>query len=712
MNDRKSWLADALTQVTLRAMSKKQHEAPADDWAGLAQNLFGIDLDKSSGDDDLLDKDMFKVEIPPPVEPAAPKISDELVTFTEAEPVNTAETPAPTPVAAPKVAVTKPKPTASSKPVVAKTVAEDDPFGAGILDEEESVAATSEAESSDEGLTLPEDFDDEGLTLASDFDDGLTLPPDHEDDGLTMAADDEGEDEDEDDDDDDDLTFSSENVASNEAGFDSDDDSEDAPAEGSDSKQAVRSESPRKRNPRRTREDAYWDMLENWEWEEIPESDSPRGEGARSPSRGGNRDRGGRGGDRGGRGGDRGGRGGGGRSGGDRGGRDERPRTAEPARSEERPRRDEPRPATAAPTTPRSESGAPASRPRRDDRPRDDRGPRTERRPDRDARRDEPRPAVASQSPAPTNVSDDFGSGIFEEQSPPPRTSSVPKPSTPAALPPREEAVAQSTQAADAVLRDSNRATGQSVGDELVWPDDNDNSDVRPAAMESVVETSGLPAADVAGESDRMVSASDVEPLDESEQRSRRPRRRRRRGGGPNSERTAPPDGNEGTTFDLSEALSSDSETPDFIPSAIGEDSAVSAEPAGDATGEGPSSQRRGSRRRRRRRPGENAPTDAAPNTNSEVHAESEITGPTEIYEDDEPVLKPIAYSNVPSWEEALRYLLEPHLVGRNLGPDDGDEGLASDPRGSGGAEPISAPPPPQQRRRRGGGGGGRGRRP
>lgn len=684
-------------------MSKKQYEPPADDWAGLAQNLFGIDLDKSDGDDDLLDKDMFKVEIPPPVEPAAPKVAAESVTFADIAPVKAAEIPVAAPAIIAKPDVTKPKTVPSSKPIAAKSKVEDDPFGAGILEEEEIVAATSEAETSDEGLTLPEDFDEEGLTLASDFDDGLTLPPEHEDDGLTLAADD--------DEDEDDLTFSAENVSSMESDFDS----EDATAEGSESKRAVRSESPRKRNPRRTREDAYWDMLENWEWEEIPDSDSPRGEGSRPPSRGGSRDRGGRGGDRGGRsGGDRGGRGGR-SSGGDRGGRDERPRSAGPARSEERPRRDEPRPADAAPTTPRSESGDSAARPRRDDRPREDRGPRTERRPDRDARRDEPRSTVASPSAAPTNISDDFGSGIFEEPSPPARASSVPKQTAPVARPPREEVVAQSSQAADAVLRDSNRASGQSVNDDLVWPDDNDHSDVRPAPVGSVVETSVLPAADVAGESDRTVSASDVEPLDESEQRSRRPRRRRRRGGGPASERTAPPDGNEGTTFDLSEALSSDGETPDFIPSTSAEDSAVSAESAGDetevATSEGPSSQRRGSRRRRRRRPGENPPVDVAPNANSEIHAESETTGPSEGYEDDEPILKPIAYSNVPSWEEALRYLLEPHLVGRNLGPDDGDEGLASDPRGSGGAEPISAPPPPPQRRRRGGGGG-RGRRP
>ena len=674
-------------------MSKKQYEPPADDWAGLAQNLFGIDLDKSDGDDDLLDKDMFKVELPPPAEPAAPKVADESVTFAEVAPARAAEIPASAPVILATPAVTKPKPIPSSQPAAAKKNVEDDPFGAGILEEEEEepVAATAEPESPDEGLTLPEDFDDEGLTLASDFDDGLTLPPDHEDDGLTLAADDE----------DDDLTFSAEDDSPNEVAFDSD---EDMPVDGSDSKRPVRSESPRKRNPRRTREDAYWDMLENWEWEEIPDSDSPRSEGSRPPSRGGNRDRGGRGGDRGGRGGDRGGR----------GGRDERPRSAGPARSEERPRRDESRPADAASTTQRSESGDPAARPRRDDRSRDDRGPRTERQPDRPARRDEPRPAVASQSAAPTNGSDDFGSGIFEEQSPIARTSSVPKPSTPAARPRREESVAQSSQAADAVLRDSNRATGQSVSDELVWPDDSDNSDVRPAPVGSVVETSVLPAADDTGESDRIVSASDVELLDESEQRSRRPRRRRRRGGGPASDRTAPPDGNEGTTFDLSEALSSEGETPEFIPSASADDSAVSAESEGDETevaaGEGPSSQRRGSRRRRRRRPGEPAPSDVAPNANSEVLAESETAEPSDTYEDDEPILKPISYSNVPSWEEAIRYLLEPHLVGRNLGPDDGDEGLASDPRGSGGAEPISAPPPP--RRRRSGGGGGRGRRP
>ena len=675
-------------------MSKKaQHEPPADDWAGLAQNLFGINLDKPGVDDDLLDDDMFKVEIPPAAEPAAKKIADEAISFTEAEPAKPADVQA----AVPKPAVTKPKPP-PSKPVAPKAAVEEDPFGAGII--EEVATAAPEVSCSDEGLTLPEDFDEEGLTLASDFDDGLTLPPD--DDGLTLSAED-----------DDELSFSSESTTSDEDAIhgDEDDDTAGAPTKAGDTKTGARSERPHKRQPRRTREDAYWDMLENWEWEEIPDSDAPRSEGDRPRSRGGDRDRGGRGGrggDRGGRGGDRGGR----------GGRDERPRAAEQSRSAERPRRDEPRPAEAPSTAPRSDSSDSSSRPRRGDRPRDDRGPRPERQPEREERRDKPRPTAASQPPAASNIPEDFGFGIFEEQSSPAPRQSASKPIAPAARPPRDEVVAQSSQAADKVLRDSKPAVGQSVSDELVWPDD--NSDVRPAPMESVVETAVLPAADVAGESDRTVAASDVTPLDDSEQRSRRPRRRRRRGG-PNSERTATLDGNEGTTFDLSEALLGDGESPDFIPSASGDDSAVSSteETAGDesegAKGDDPSSERRGSRRRRRRRrPGEAVTPEATPNSDAVFSAEGETiesADEPEEREEENVVLKPIAYSNVPSWEEAIRYLLEPHLVGRNLGPDDGDEGLASDPRGSGGAEPTAAPPPPP-RRRRGGGGGGRGRRP
>lgn len=180
------------------------------------------------------------------------------------------------------------------------------------------------------------------------------------------------------------------------------------------------------------------------------------------------------------------------------------------------------------------------------------------------------------------------------------------------------------------------------------------------------------------------------------------------------TERTTPLDGNEGTTFDLTEALSTDDETPGFIPSASADDAALRPEFTDEISeapaGEDRPAERRGSRRRRRRRPEESAPDLAASNISSEIDANGTTT--TELVDatvDEAPVLKPIAYSNIPSWEEALRYLLEPHLVGRNLGPEDEDQGLASDPRGSGGAEPTAPSHPPPRRRR---GGGGRGRRP
>jgi hypothetical protein len=248
--------------------------------------------------------------------------------------------------------------------------------------------------------------------------------------------------------------------------------------------------------------------------------------------------------------------------------------------------------------------------------------------------------------------------------------------------------------------------------DELVWPDD--DSDVSPAPAGSVDETSRMPAAETAGESDRTVPPSDVEPLDdEYEARPRRPRRRRRRG---SSSQTAPiPDGNEGTTFDLSDALAATEESLDFIPSASGDDSAVSAESGGeesDSAGvaeEDRRGDRRGGRRRRRRRfrPDEDSPLERPASDDASAETQSEAEVSTETSDEDEPALTPITYSNIPSWEEAIRYLLQPHLVGRNLGPDDDDEGLASDPRGSGGAEPTPPPPPPRRRR-----GGGRGRRP
>ncbi len=666
-------------------MSKKpQLDQPADDWAGLAQNLFGINLDKSTGDEDLLDEDMFKVELPKPPEPPASIPQSEV----EFAPAAESEVAPPAPTSPPVVATKPPVKAAPQRVAKASVKSDDDSFGFGVVEEVEvagtSVAGCSTAEagliSDDDGLTLPDDYDAEGLTLPADFDDGLTLAPESSVASVDVTDRDE-EDEDE------------------------ESDAEVLSPGRVDAAEEVRSEPRRSRQPRRTREDAYWDMLENWEWEEIPETDSPRGEGERPRSQRGDR-------------GDR-----GGRSGGDRGrrdrSRDERPRSENRSPAGQRPPRDEHRPAEASATS-GSNSGEQRPRPQSGDRPRDDRGPRGdrpsgERRPERDdRRRDEPRQAApASQPTAPSAGGfEDFGSGIFDEQ---------PKVTLPSssvahvvsARRPREESVAQSSQTPDAVLKDRSGSAGRSIDDELVWPDE--DSDVRPAPVGSVVETSRLPPAEAAGESDEMVSAFDVEPMDKDDD-ALRPRRRRRRRREPRSEsRALPPDGNEGTTFDLSDALAADGESHDFIPSAVAGDSAVSdglgeeiaAEGAADA--DRPSSEpRSGVRRRRRRRTGDGPARDAAFRPNREPSAEGSAADVIEAVDGDAYVVTPITYSNIPSWEEAIKYLLQPQLVGRNLGPDDADESLENDPRGSGGAEPT--PPPPPQRRR--GGGGGRGRRP
>lgn len=657
-------------------MSKKtQQDQPADDWAGLAQNLFGINLDKATGDEDLLDDDMFKVELPKPPEPPVSISQSEVEFAPAAESPQAPPAPASLPVVAAKPAVKK-----LPQAAVKAKASEDEPFGFGVAEDiqvasDEGLTLSSDAgsESEDAGLTLPEDFEADGLTLPADYDDGLTLPPEVDASSVDLE---ESEDEDE-------------------------SDTEVLPATRSEAGGEGRSVSQRRRQPRRTREDAYWDMLENWEWEEIPDHDSPRAEGDRPRTQRG--DRGDRSGGRGGR--------SGGRS------RDERPRTENRAPSGDRPPRDERRPAEGATTT-GNDSGDRPRRPRGGDRPSSDRGPREdrprgERRPERDERRrDEARqaaPARPSVTPAVPAASgfDDFGSGIFEEQpqAAPPSSS---KPNEVSAHRPREESVAQSSRAADAVLRDRSESSNRPIEDELVWPDD--DSDVRPAPISSVVETSGLPPAEAAGESDEMVSASDVVALDQDDE-ALRPRRRRRRRGGPRSESRipSPPDGNEGTTFDLSDALASDSESPDFIPSAVADDSAVSEGTSAEgATDEGRSSEQRGrGRRRRRRRPGERPADDAATSPDREPSEEGSASDVAEIADDDNYVLKPITYSNIPSWEEAIKYLLHPNLVGRNLGPDDADESLENDPRGSGGAEPTPPPPPPRR-----GGGRGRGRRP
>lgn len=657
-------------------MSKKtQQDQPADDWAGLAQNLFGINLDNATGDEDLLDDDMFKVELPKPPETPASISQSEVEFAPPVEPQQAPPAPASLPVVAAKPTVKK-----ALQAAVKTKVSDDEPFGFGVAEDVEfasverlTLSSGSGSESEDAGLTLPENFEADGLTLPADYDDGLTLPPEID----ASSADAEvSEDEDE-------------------------SDTEVLPAARGESEGAGRSEPRGRKHPRRTREGAYWDMLENWEWEEIPDHDSPRAEGDRPRSQRG--DRGDRSGGRGGRSGGR--------------GRDERPRSENRAPAGERPPRDERRPAEAAPTS-GSDSGDRPRRPRSGDRPGSDRGPREdrprgERRPERDERRrEEPRPVAPSSQPAvPAVLSasgfDDFGSGIFEEQ-PQAAPRSPSKPNEVSAHRTREESVAQSSRAADAVLRDSRGSTTRPIEDELVWPDD--DSDVQPAPIGSVVETSGLPPAEAAGESDEMVAASDVVALEQDDE-ALRPRRRRRRRGGPRSESrtSSPSDGNEGTTFDLSDALASDRESPDFIPSAVADDSRVNEGTSAEGvTDDGRSSEQRGrGRRRRRRRLGERPAGDAATSPDREPSEEGRDTDIAEAADNDNYVLKPITYSNIPSWEEAIKYLLQPNLVGRNLGPDDADESLENDPRGSGGAEPT--PPPPPQRR--GGGGRGRGRR-
>lgn len=122
-------------------MSKKpQFDQPADDLAGLAQNLFGINLDKATGDEDLLDEDMFKVELPkPPEMPVSIPQSD-----IEFAPEATTDAVLPSTNSSPVVAE---KPPVKSVPQRAAKacVSSDELFGFGIVEEVEA-ASTSAAE--------------------------------------------------------------------------------------------------------------------------------------------------------------------------------------------------------------------------------------------------------------------------------------------------------------------------------------------------------------------------------------------------------------------------------------------------------------------------------------------------------------------------------------------------------------------------------------
>lgn len=770
-------------------MAHKPHQQHSgDDWAGLAQNLFGINLDKpKSGDDDLLDDDMFKVELPKP--PAPPPV----VVATTAHPIASiaqeeiefasAESVAQSPVRIAPVAASRPSTTKAAQSPT-KVAPKADAFGAGVDDfgfgvVEEVAEAASEFED-DDGLTLPDDYDSEGLTLPSDYDDGLTLAPE------ALAEEEEcGEDEDDDDDEFEDDEDDSEELSADDSDeeFEDDDDEVDEDdeevAESSSAKEASAAPSAsgsaaasrHKRPFRRTREDAYWDMLENWEWEEIPASDAPRADGGRSQSGGRGRDR------------DR--KGSGGRGSSDRGRRGDRPRddrapTEQRARSadrpassdkpvadertrEQRPQHTEDRPRSAErPTVDSSrersaEGSGDRSRPPRDDRARQDR-PREDR-PREERPRSDARPA-ASLAPAPRqsiapkveqSAFDDFGLGIFESEP----TSKVP-PAPAQERRPREEAVAQSSVAADKILRTPSSDTARSrhtrVEEELVWPEA-DDSDVQLVPAGSISETAAIPSAGAADESEELDESSDESSAESSDVTElnedgtpRRGRRRRRRG-----RRRRPgevsAEGSEGTTFDLNDALAGSNETPDFIlANATDEGSLTDADDSDDessesgessegAEGDQPSERRGRRRRRRRRRPSDavGSVTDGEPTSasTSEEHsselAEASADHVGESHHDahdlvdeihdlvdddhDDDEVPVITYAKMPSWEEAIRYLLNPHLVGKNLDPEDEAESLVGDPRGSGGSEPVAAPPQRRFRRGGSGNGGGRGRR-
>ncbi len=665
-------------------MAKTHQRPPEDDWAGLAQNLFGINLDKDGADNDLLNEDLFLVEIP--------------------------KLPEPTPVEPPAVPVIVAA--AATAPVIRKSVVKpkpkpsDDPFGAGILedtpateDEEDEYDGLTFLEVDDAGLTLADEpslarrvseEDDDGLTLSPDYDaEGLTLPPDY-DDGLTLAPELLGEID--------------------------DDSEEDEELEADEPKPSAAAGTSGDRPPRRKfrkREDAYWDLLENFDWQEITDDSSPRSS-ERSGFRGG--DRGPR------RGSDR---------GGDRPRRSssgDRPRPAAEAAGGRPPRTDSPR-GDRPDSRPTSRDGASTSG--SGDRPRDqgnrgDRGPRERPRRDDGSRREAPRGESVSARRSETPpirrdvAVDDFAFGIFEDERP--RTQSpIPGPRVTNLV---DEEFAPSAESDDRLVERRDHGS-DAVADDVVWGEDDSDVRLTPANREmerlpSDSETFGmndeqsaLPAAERWDESEE---GSDVRPTRADDDGSRRPRRRRRRRGGeePARSENSPAQSDEGTVFDLNDVLSGVGELPDQVLNGVGEVAAERPHEDGEETGE-----RRG-RRRRRRRPVERSAIEpdgfgAGVDGESPVLEEAADDEPEER-EPEEVVLPQISYGKVPSWEEALRYLLNPNLVGRNLGPEDELESLEGDPRGSGGSEPISAPP--QRRFRRSGGSGGgsgggnRGRRP
>ena len=441
--------------------------------------------------------------------------------------------------------------------------------------------------------------------------------------------------------------------------------------------------------------DTYWDPLKNWQWSEERESSHQREE---------SRDRGGRrgGGGRGGRGG-RGERGPGRReSGGRRRERGERSRGGE-YRSEDSPHeshgeeglREERPPHRSrgrsegehrSERRDRSEGGR-RSEGRRGERPRSE-GPRreghpTQRGPERPVRSEPPRSA-----PPASDYLDDFGVGLIDTGSP----------AEPAAPERREEhAVPERAHGGD---WDEPRVADER-GSEAGFGVEGDREEIDEFEDR---EEGG------ATETER--------PFEEGERRPRRRRRRRRsrsrreRPAGPMDRERHVSD--EGTRDEL-EPERYNEESPDRGPSDEVEELAEephfdegALEEVDEAAAETESEEPEGPRRRRRRRRGRGGreerghgrPAAAGATVESQGPAEEsfdedleeeesgDLTGESELSaEDEEGEEAPRVYRNVPTWEEAISYLVHKRpSEGRSR--DDSGPGGPREPRRDGGGRP------------------------
>ena len=401
---------------------------------------------------------------------------------------------------------------------------------------------------------------------------------------------------------------------------------------------------------RHENEPDIWDQLESWNWEE-PVKPAPRSH-SEPPS--------GRGGDRSGR------RGSSGPPRARDGGR-ERPRS----RDEERPRPQREAASPAAEQAPRERPPRREEAPRREDRPRRsesrDEAPRAEQRPARQPESTEQRPprSAPPRSVASVTPDDGFAAGLDDEP--------TPRRSPPASSRPAESRTAEPKVAPPA--RQPSPA-GSSHDDDF--------------AVDLFAEL-----ARAAGDSDTTEPAcSDQGGSESSDEDRPRRRRRRRRGGRGNrpdgvvcaTDADDRPDSEERNEDDpLAFASDDDSSTDDTEED---EASETRSEGTDDEGGEQPRPRRR--RRRGRRRPDERPGEVAAVGVGKQSENEDDDD---EGDDDNEPearserveeeALAPVNYEGIPTWEEAISYLI------RTRGPD---------PRGRGNGGSRGRGGPPQRR--------------